>query len=63
MRQQIKVITSRTDRNQTHETEVNEFLNSNIELVNIQNEVHGGNGFSKYTRAEIVTIITYKEMA
>ena len=59
-KKQIKVITSRTDHNETHEKKVNEFLKSDIELVSIQNEVHGGNAFSKYTRAEIVTIITYK---
>lgn len=62
MRQQIKVFTTRTDHESVHYNAVNEFLNSNIELVNIQNEVHGGSSHSKYSRAEIVTIITYKEV-
>ena len=60
IRQQIKVIVSDTDRHETHETEVNEFLAQPIEIVSVQNEIHSGNAFSRYSRAEIVTIITYK---
>jgi hypothetical protein len=60
IRQQIKVITTRTDHATSHETEVNEFLAQPIEIVSIQNEVHGGNSFSKYHRSEIITVITYK---
>ena len=63
MRQQIKVITTRTDHEGEHQKNVNDFLKSNIELVSIQNEVHGGSAWSKYSRAEIVTIIVYKEIS
>ena len=63
MRQQIKVISTRTEHNLAHEKEVNKFLKSNIELISVQNEVHGGNAFSKYQKPEIVTIIIYKEMS
>ena len=60
IRQQVKIITNRTDHNTTHEKEVNEFLAQPIEIVSVQNEVHGGSAYSKYSRAELITIITYK---
>ena len=60
VRQQIKIITTRTDHPQEHANKVNEFLAQAVEVVNIQNEVHSGSAWSKYSRAEIVTIITYK---
>jgi len=60
MKQQIKVIVSETRSAKLHAKEVNDFLNKSIEIVSIQNEVLAGNSFSKYTRPEIVTVITYK---
>ena len=56
----IKYIISRTDYSDDHSKKVNEFISLNtVDVVSIENLVHGGNSFSKYTRAEIVTIITY----
>lgn len=58
----IKVIVTRIHYTGDHQKEVNEFLRSNIEVIEIKNEVHSGNAFSKYTGAELVTFITYKEL-
>ena len=59
MKEKIKVIVSSTKSHEAHEIKVNEVLGK-VEIVNIQNEIHSGRSFSKYTRPEIVTIITYK---
>ena len=60
MNKQVKIIANDIIHTAIHENQVNEFLNANtLEILSIQNEVHGGNSHGKYTRSEIITIITY----
>ena len=61
MRQQVKIITTRTDHASTHEQEVNDFLAQPIEIVSVKTNLTHGYATSSYShKPQLVTIITYK---